>query len=292
MQLVKKTVLITFILLTAGLTAAIADTTVDIENRPALPMGSESEYVSWMLENTEQEEKFIRWRWDTVLGEGRKYWSGFRNERVQEAYLRTPREDFCRPQNRSRAYEHTTLPIGYGQTISGIYAVGRMTDWLNPEPHHKVLEIGTGSGYQSAVLAELSEHVYTIEIVPQLAEETDGIYTEKYNSAPQYKNITRKQADGYYGWEEYAPFDRIIVTCGIDHIPPALLQQLKPDGMMLIPVGPPSGQTILSVTKEVDEDGDVFINREDIYGGRVPRSATTFVPFTSEDGGTHYRSGS
>jgi protein-L-isoaspartate(D-aspartate) O-methyltransferase len=134
------------------------------------------------------------------------------------------------------------------------------------------------------VLAELSNHVYTIEIVPQLAAATNTIYQALYPSYPEYQNITRKEDDGYYGWPEYAPFDRIVVTCGIDHIPPELLKQLKVGGVMVIPVGPPSGQTILKITKTLDKDGNVVLEREDLYGGPLKE---VFVPFTARGGGVH-----
>jgi protein-L-isoaspartate(D-aspartate) O-methyltransferase len=161
-----------------------------------------------------------------------------------------------------------------------------MTDSINPQPDHKVLEIGTGSGYQSAFLAELSGYVYTIEIVEPLAKVTDEIYESHYENYPQYQNIRRRIDDGYYGWPERAPFDRIIVTAGIDHIPPPLLQQLAPDGIMVIPVGPPSGQKILKITKRVESDGTVALEREDIYEG-TGIDTDVFVPFTKQGGGVH-----
>jgi protein-L-isoaspartate(D-aspartate) O-methyltransferase len=126
--------------------------------------------------------------------------------------------------------------------------------------------------------------VYTIEIVEALARETDAIYRKLEARYPEYKNIHRKVDDGYYGWSEFAPFDRIIVTCGIDHVPPELLRQLAPEGIMVIPVGPPSGQTILRITKHVDTDGTITLEREDIYQGKRKE---VFVPFTSRDGGVH-----
>ena len=159
-----------------------------------------------------------------------------------------------------------------------------MTDYLDPQPGQKVLEIGTGSGYQSAVLSELSNHVYTIEIVDPLARETDAIYRAHEAKYPEFRNIHRKIDDGYYGWPEHAPFDRIIVTCGIDHVPPELLRELAPEGIMVIPVGPPSGQTILRIVKHVDADGTVSLDREDIFQGKRRQ---IFVPFTSKDGGLH-----
>jgi protein-L-isoaspartate(D-aspartate) O-methyltransferase len=233
-----------------------------------------------MLSHTNQGENYLKARWDRakiILGA-----ESIKNQRVLEAFLLTPREYFCRDPR--RAYESAALPIGYGQTISGPHMVARMTDYLNPEPYHKVLEIGTGSGYQSAVLSELSNHVYTIEIVSALGRETDGIYLKHLDRFPEYANIIRKIDDGYYGWPEYAPFDRIIVTCGIDHIPPELLRQLAPDGIMVIPVGPPSGQTIIRIVKRVTDDGSVTLEREDIFHGRRKE---VFVPFTAREGGRH-----
>jgi protein-L-isoaspartate(D-aspartate) O-methyltransferase len=162
--------------------------------------------------------------------------------------------------------------------------VSRMTDYLDPQPDQKVLEIGTGSGYQSAVLSELTNHVYTIEIVAVLAHETDAIYEKYKANYPEYGNIQRKIDDGYNGWPEHAPFDRIIVTCGIDHVPPELLRELAPEGIMVIPVGPPSGQTILRITKHVNGDGSMDLEREDIYQGKHKE---IFVPFTSKGGGRH-----
>jgi protein-L-isoaspartate(D-aspartate) O-methyltransferase len=152
----------------------------------------------------------------------------------------------------------------------------------------KVLEIGTGSGYQGAYLAYLTDKVWTVEIIKPLAERTratyDKLIAEGYT---EFKGIQSKNADGYYGWEEAGPFDKIIVTCGIDHIPPPLLQQLKVGGMMVIPVGPPGAQRVLKVTKEKGPDGEIKVTRSDIYGGRI----VPFVPFTKLEGneikGTH-----
>lgn len=254
---------------------------------PPIGLDQEEEYIKWMLEHTVEKEEFLRKRWERgTIARHHFNPPDLKLPRIIEGFLRTPRENFCREYNLARAYDHAYLSIGYGQTISGPHIVCRMTDFLNPQPHHKVLEIGTGSGYQSAFLAELSNFVYTIEIVKELAEITDGIYKHLEADYPEYKNVKRKIGDGYYGWEEYAPFDRIIVTCGIDHIPPPLLAQLAPGGMMVIPVGPPSGQTILKVTKTIDEDGTVLLAREDIYKG-TPVTTDIFVPFTAEGGGVH-----
>ncbi|TGW05138.1 protein-L-isoaspartate O-methyltransferase, partial [Mesorhizobium sp. M2D.F.Ca.ET.145.01.1.1] len=148
-----------------------------------------------------------------------------------------------------------------------------------------VLESGTGSGYQSAYLANLTDKVHTIEIINPLAQRTrDGLIERGYS---EFGAVTSRNADGYYGWESVGPFDKIIVTCGIDHIPPSLLQQLKPNGVMVIPVGPPGAQHVLKVIKQQLADGTFNIVRSDIYNGKV----VPFVPFTKLEGdqivGTH-----
>jgi protein-L-isoaspartate(D-aspartate) O-methyltransferase len=253
----------------------------DITTRTeAPPATDEATFVSWMLAHTDQKEKFLARKWERaqiLLRTG-----NITHQRVLEAFLMAPREYFCRDPR--RAYESAVLPIGFGQTISGPHMVARMTDYLDPQPGQKVLEIGTGSGYQSAVLAELSNHVFTVEIVEPLAKITNDIYEKLLPRYPQYTNIHRRVDDGYYGWPEFAPFDRIIVTCGIDHVPPELLHQLAPEGVMVIPVGPPSGQTILKITKHLLPDGTVSLDREDIYQGKRKE---IFVPFTSRGGGSH-----
>jgi protein-L-isoaspartate(D-aspartate) O-methyltransferase len=253
----------------------------DITNRSeAPPTANASAFIAWMGQHTDQKEKFLAQKWERaqILLKTRN----ITHDRILEAFLLAPREYFCRDPR--RAYESAVLPIGWGQTISGPHMVARMTDYLDPQPGQKVLEIGTGSGYQSAVLSELSNHVYTIEIVEELAKITNAIYQRLEPHYPEYRNIHRKVDDGYYGWEEFAPFDRIIVTCGIDHVPPELLRQLAPEGVMVIPVGPPSGQTILRITKHVQPDGSVTLEREDIYQGKRKE---IFVPFTSKGGGSH-----
>jgi protein-L-isoaspartate(D-aspartate) O-methyltransferase len=243
------------------------------------PTDSEEHYVAWMTAHSPETERYLEAKWERARVVIQR--NDATDPRVIEAFLRAPREYFCLPTNAAHAYGDAAMPIGYGQTISGPHLVSHMTQALDLHPDQKVLEIGTGSGYQSAVLAELSNHVYTIEIVRQLAQRADSIYRKWSKDYPEYENITRKHADGYYGWPEYAPFDRIIVTAGIDHIPPDLLKQLKPGGIMLIPVGPPSGQTVLKITKEVQPDGSVTFKREDIYHGR---RTVIFVPFTSATG--------
>jgi protein-L-isoaspartate(D-aspartate) O-methyltransferase len=203
------------------------------------------------------------------------------DDRDKRAFLLTPREDFVLKQNQDRAYDHAFLDIGFGVTISGPHLVGRMTSALGVTRDDKVLEIGTGSGYQSAYLANLTDKVWTIEIVRQLAERTRGIYDGLIAAGyTEYQAITAKSADGYYGWEDAAPFDKIIVTCGVDHIPPPLLLQLKPGGIMVIPIGPPGAQHVLKVTKEAEADGTVRVTRSDIYNGKI----VPFVPFTKLEG--------
>ncbi len=152
--------------------------------------------------------------------------------RVLEAMKRVPRHLFVPRKLRSDAYRNRPLPIGYGQTISQPLIVALMTDLLEPKPGQNVLEIGTGSGYQAAVLAELGMRVYTMEIIEPLAQSA-----KKRLEALGYRTITTRWGDGYNGWKEEAPFDSIIVTAVEDHIPPPLLAQLKPGGRMVIPVG-------------------------------------------------------
>jgi protein-L-isoaspartate(D-aspartate) O-methyltransferase len=244
------------------------------------PFTTKDAFVDWMLKHTDQDAKFLQERWD--LSELLRRNGDFTHERVREAFLRTPREYFCR--NLRRAYECVALPIGYGQTISAPDLVAHMTSYLNLHSEQKVLEIGTGSGYQSAVLSELSNHVYTIEIIDALARETNDIFKALEAQYPEYRNIQRKVDDGYYGWPEYAPFDSIIVTCATDHVPPPLISQLAPDGIMIIPIGPPFSQTLLRIVKKVAPDGTVSLNREDIYHGQAK---VIFVPLTAPGGATH-----
>ncbi len=161
------------------------------------------------------------------------------------------RHEFVDPAMIRQAYADRPLPIGYGQTISQPYIVAFMTELLQVGPGDVALEIGAGSGYQAAVLAEIVDKVYTIEIVPQLAE----LSTERMERLG-YDNVTVKEGDGYFGWEEHAPFDAIIVTAAATHIPPPLVEQLRPGARMVIPVGPPMQvQTLMLVEK--DEEGQV-----------------------------------
>lgn len=256
-------------------------------DHPPIDDTEEEAYVQWMVSHTGTEESVLRERWQRSQACKTLYETpDLSKPRVIEAFLMTPREIFARDSNRDRAYDNAALPIGWGQTISGPHMVSRMTESIDPQHNHRVLEIGTGSGYQAAVLAQLSNFIFTIEIVRPLALQTKAIVERLYSDYPEYKNIRFKIADGYYGWEQYAPFHRIIVTAGIDHIPPALLKQLAPEGIMVIPVGPPSGQTVLKVTKQLASDGQITLTREDVYRG-TSRGNIIFVPFTDSSGEKH-----
>jgi protein-L-isoaspartate(D-aspartate) O-methyltransferase len=174
---------------------------------------------------------------------------GVVDPQLLDAMLKVPRHLFVPENLVSLAYSDTPLPIGYGQTISQPYIVALMTDSLKVEEGFKVLEIGTGSGYQAAVLAEIGCQVFTVEVIKILADTAQ----ERLKSLG-YPEINVRWGDGYFGWKEEAPFDSIIVTCAIDHVPPPLIEQLKEGGKMVIPVGPPySLQTLWLFTKEKDQ---------------------------------------
>jgi protein-L-isoaspartate(D-aspartate) O-methyltransferase len=168
---------------------------------------------------------------------------GISNPSVLEAIARVPRHLFVPPDAQKLAYDDRPLPIGYGQTISQPYIVAFMTDALQTAPDQSVLEIGTGSGYQAAVLAELVRNVYTIEIVPELGERA-----RKTLATAGYRNVEVRTGDGYRGWPERAPFPRIIVTAAPPEIPQALVDQLAVGGIMVLPVGSAS-QELVVVTK-------------------------------------------
>ncbi len=170
---------------------------------------------------------------------------GVKDTRVLAAMGKVPREEFVPAEARARAYEDGPLPIGEGQTISQPYVVALMTELLAVTPGDKVLEIGTGSGYQAAILAELTPKVYTIEIIPTLARQAgETLHRLGYNT------VEVKAGDGYLGWPEYAPFDGIIVTCAPTDVPQPLKDQLKDGGRMVIPVGSQlSGQTLYLLRK-------------------------------------------
>jgi protein-L-isoaspartate(D-aspartate) O-methyltransferase len=191
---------------------------------------------------------------------------GIRDPGVLRVMRAVPREKFVPKELRHRAYEDRPLPIGYGQTISQPYIVAFMTEQLQPNKAQRVLEIGTGSGYQAAVLSDLVAEVYTIEIVRPLAQRAEGVLREL-----GYKNVHVRAGDGYKGWPEHAPFDAIIVTAAPDHVPAPLIEQLKEGGRMVIPVGKSGAQKLFLLEKR---------------GGEIKQTAVIpvrFVPFTRED---------
>jgi protein-L-isoaspartate(D-aspartate) O-methyltransferase len=172
--------------------------------------------------------------------------------RVMEVLARVPRHRFVPPDQLRSAYRNRPLPIGYGQTISQPYIVALMTDLLDLKPDHAVLEIGTGSGYQAAVLAELAKTVCSIEIIEPLAREAG----QRLQSLG-YSRVRTKVGDGYYGWEDCGPFDAIMVTASATHVPPPLVRQLKPGGRMVIPVGAPFLAQHLMLVEKRDDGGVV-----------------------------------
>lgn len=173
---------------------------------------------------------------------------GIKDPRVLDIMKTVPRHEFVPEKYRKSAYEDGPLPIGYGQTISQPFIVAFMTEHLRVEPDYKVLEIGTGSGYQAAVLSKLADHVYTIEIVNELARDSKSLL-----KTLGYKNVTVLAGDGYKGWPQEAPFDRIMVTAAPEKIPQTLVDQLKTGGRMVVPVGKQFGiQYLWVITKQKD----------------------------------------
>jgi protein-L-isoaspartate(D-aspartate) O-methyltransferase len=232
-------------------------------------------FVAWMKDNRGEDAGYLGQRWDRHLQliAHNDVW----DDADKRAFLMTPREEFVTAENLSRAYEWHHLNIGFGVTITGPHTVARMTNTLAVKRGDKVLEIGTGSGYQSAYLSYLTDRLWSIEIIPPLEKRTRALYDSLIaRGYREYAAIQIKNADGYYGWPEAAPFDKIIVTCGIDHIPPPLLQQLVPGGIMVIPVGPPGAQHVIKAVKTQAADGTFAVTRSDIYGGAI----IPFVPFT------------
>lgn len=188
-----------------------------------------------------------------------------RDQKVISAMLTIPRHLFVPSNDVARAYRDHPLPIGYGQTISQPYIVALMTEMLEVDPDHRVLEVGTGSGYQAAILSVLVKEVYTIEIVKAL-----GLQAIERLKRYHYSNIHVKINDGYYGWDEHAPFDRIIVTCAATLVPPPLLKQLKPGGKMCIPVGGQYAVQYLTMVEKT-ETGEIKMRK------KLP---VRFVPLT------------
>lgn len=189
--------------------------------------------------------------------------------RVMAAMARVPRERFLPDSLRHLAFRDGPVPIGHGQTISQPYIVALMTDLLATEPDDTILEVGAGSGYQTAVLAELVKQVYSVEIVAALAQEA-----AQRLHAMHYRNVEVRHGDGYAGWPEHAPYDGIVVTAAAPHIPPPLIEQLKPGGRLVIPVGWPGGIQALQLV-EKKADGGVTVRH--ILG-------VAFVPLTGRHG--------
>jgi len=177
---------------------------------------------------------------------------GISDKRVLNAMIKVPRHEFVPDDLKASAYIDGALPIGYGQTISQPYIVALMTELLKLNNSSRVLEVGTGSGYQAAVLAEIVKEVYTVEIVKALHEKSDKVLKRL-----GYKNIKTMNGDGYYGWKEHAQYDAIIVTCASEFIPPPLISQLNNGGIMCIPVGPPFKVQHLLLVKKI-KPGEVI----------------------------------
>ena len=224
------------------------------------------EGMAQMLEDIRQEVEFT------------KGWIGkdHLDKRVMAAMKAVPRHEFVPGACRYFAYANGPVAIGHGQTVSQPYIVALMTDLLEPQADDVVLEVGTGSGYQAAVLSQLIKRVYSMEIVAVLADE----------AAPRlrrlgYDNIEVRSGDGYQGWREHAPFDGIIVTAAAPHIPPPLIEQLKPGGRLVIPVGPPYGHQILSVVSK--DDGGRIVTRDILPVAFVPLTGEHHPPSGDED---------
>ena len=195
---------------------------------------------------------------------------GVSDSRVLDALQKVERHRFVPETYRDQAYDDHPLPIGEGQTISQPYIVGLMTSLVNPDSSKTVLEIGTGSGYQAAVLAEICKFVYTIEVIPSLGKNADHLLKDL-----GYKNIKVKIGDGYKGWKEFAPFDAVVVTCAPSHVPEPLKNQLKEGGKMVIPVGERFIQYLKVLTKKqgkIVEDSIIPVR---------------FVPMINEKGKTY-----
>lgn len=209
---------------------------------------------------------------DTVVGQieatARRTGVTSLSPRVRTAISEVPRHRFVPEAQRARAYQNQPLPIGHGQTISQPYIVALMTELADVAPGQKTLEIGTGSGYQAAVLAASGAKVYSIEIIPELAERAS-----KALQATGYDEAVTHQGDGYHGWTQHAPFQAIVVTAATDHAPPPLIKQLAPGGRMVIPLGDAYTTQLLTV---IEKNADGEISSRQVLPVR-------FVPLTRED---------
>jgi len=191
-----------------------------------------------------QDDPFIKKREDLVVETIEK--RGITNKAVLKSMKTVKRHLFVPENNVPSAYEDRPLPIGYGQTISQPFIVAYMTEVINPKPEYKVLEIGTGSGYQAAVLAEIVKEVYTIEIIPDLGNAASARLKKL-----GYDNVNVKVTDGYFGWPQHGPFDAIVVTAAAEFVPPPLLEQLKEGGKIVIPIGSPfMNQMLMLIEKK------------------------------------------
>ncbi len=264
--------LLTFLLVIL-VAACSAQTPVTDSTEPATRSNPETPATPAKAEVTRSEtpldaDPFLAQRQAMVLS-GITGW-GIKDEAVIEAMGAVPRHLFVTEQYQDQAYANHPLPIGFGQTISQPYIVALMTEAAEIGAGGNVLEVGTGSGYQAAVLAEIVDQVYTIEIIGALAERAEADLEQA-----GYDNVQVRHADGYFGWQEQAPFDAIIVTAAPDHVPQPLVQQLKIGGHLIIPVGPVGGvQTLWRVTRIGEEE----IRSENLGDVR-------FVPFTREERG-------
>ena len=199
------------------------------------------------------------------------------DSRVMDAMARVPRDAFVPQEIRSQAFRNGALPIGHGQTISQPYIVALMTDLLATGPDHVVLEVGTGTGYQAAVLSLLCRSVYSMDLVPALA-----VSARERLAGLGYDNVRVRAGNGYHGWPEHAPYDGILVAAAAPHIPPALVEQLRPGGRLVIPLGRPySRQELMLVTRH--DDGQTT---------RRPVLAVAFVPLLEHGPGEARESGS
>jgi protein-L-isoaspartate(D-aspartate) O-methyltransferase len=185
--------------------------------------------------------------------------------RVLEAMARLPRHDFVPAEVRPYAYADSPLPIGCSKTISQPFIVALMTDLLDLKPEDRVLEIGTGLGYHAAILSELVQRVYSVEIIEELAQQA-----KQRLARQRCANVELRVGNGYYGWPEHAPFNKVIVAAGVELVPPPLLQQLKPGGRMVIPTGLPDSQQLMLVEKDA--------------GGRVKMKEILRVRFSLLEG--------
>lgn len=240
----------------------------------ALAVGPAAPWGSWYGDGPAARAQDVREERDRMVREQLAVEGPFRAAITDSAVLgamrAVPRHRFVPSRLRGSAYEDRPLPIGHGQTISQPWIVARMTELARPEPGDTVLEVGTGSGYQAAVLAEVTDHVFTIEIIGELARSARRRLGEL-----GYGNVTVRHGDGYRGWPEHAPFDAIVVTAAPEQIPEPLVEQLARGGRMVIPVGPRGrGQALTVLHREAD--------------GTVERrvvSAVRFVPMTRDTGG-------